>query len=98
MIALYQIIISEAAEQDIREAFEWYELQKDDLGNAFKEQVEKALVSLKTNPLKHQIRYKSIRIYFLKKFPYGIHFNVKENQVLILAIFHTALNPKKWNG
>ena len=35
------------------------------------------------NPLKTQIRYSVVRIFFLKKFPYGIHFIVNGNTILI---------------
>ncbi len=51
---------------------------------------------IQKNPLKIQIRYEQIRVSFLKKFPYGIHFNVTENIILIIAVFHTAVDPKKW--
>lgn len=94
----YTIDISQAAEDDIREAFTWYEDQKSDLGRIFQEYINNAIESIQTNPFKTQIRYANIRIYFLDKFPYGIHFKINEfkKSILIIAVFHTSIFPEKW--
>lgn len=94
----YSISIAEAAEGDIREAFLWYEDQKDNLGSLFENYVSKAVDSIQSNPLKTQIRYGNTRIFFLKKFPYGIHFRVDEveKSILIVAAFHTSKDSEKW--
>jgi len=94
----FLIEIAEAAEDDIRKAFLWYEGQKDNLGSLFEEQVNTAIDNIQSNPLKTQIRYGNTRIFFLEKFPFGIHFQVneKEKSILIVAVFHTSLDPEKW--
>lgn len=92
----YSISIAEAAENDIREAFLWYEDQKDNLGSTFKNHVNKAVDSIQSNPLKTQVRYGNTRVFFLRKFPYGIHFQVDKNHILIVAVFHTSKDPEKW--
>ncbi len=48
----YTLHIAEAAEGDIREAFLWYEEQKEGLGNTFEKHISKALDSIRENPLK----------------------------------------------
>ena len=92
----YSISIADAAENDIREAFLWYEDQKDNLGSTFENHVNKAVDSIQSNPFKTQIRYGNTRVFFLRKFPYGIHFQVDESHILIVAVFHTSKDPKKW--
>ena len=92
----YTLSITEAAEDDIRLAFLWYQEQRSQLGTAFERSVSKAVSSIQDNPLKHQIRYGVTRVFFLSKFPYGIHFNVHEKDILIVAVFHTSQNPEKW--
>ena len=96
----YSLTITAAAEDDIREAFLWYEGQKDNLGSLFADDVHKAVDSLQSNPLKTQVRYGNTRIFFLQKFPYGIHFQVNEEQnaILIIAVLHTAQSPQKWKA
>lgn len=94
----YSIDIAEAAENDIREAFLYYEDQKDNLGSTFENQVNRAVDSIQSNPLKTQVRYQDTRVFLLKKFPFGIHFQVNEAKqtILIVAVFHTSVNPGKW--
>lgn len=96
----YSIEITEAAESDIREAFLWYEDQKDDLGSLFEDYVTRGVDSIQNNPLKTQTRYGNTRIFFLEKFPYGIHFqaNEEEKSILIIAAFHTSRDPEKGMG
>jgi len=92
----YKVSITAIAENDIREAFLWYEGQKENLGNLFKKHVSKAVNSILNNPLKTQVSYGEIRVFFLRKFPFGIHFHVAGNNILIVAVFHTSINPESW--
>jgi plasmid stabilization system protein ParE len=92
----YSISISEAAENDISEAYLWYEDQKENLGSIFEVQFQRAVKSIRNNPFKTQIRYGNIRVYFLQKFPFGIHFEIKENDIRILAVFQTSRDSEKW--
>ncbi|MBV6644753.1 MAG: type II toxin-antitoxin system RelE/ParE family toxin [Cyclobacteriaceae bacterium] len=96
----YSIEITEAAEDDIREAFLWYEDQKDSLGSLFEDRISKAIESIQSNPLKTQIQYGSIRVFFLEKFHFGIHFQAdeKEKSILIVGVIHTSRNPENWKG
>lgn len=52
--------------------------------------------TIKLNPLLFQVKYTSVRVAFLHKFPFGIHFIIKDDSVIILAVFHTIFNPSKW--
>jgi len=93
----YSLSISEAAELDIRDAFLWYEDQKDSLGLTFEKHISKTIQNIQKNPLKIQIRYNQTRVAFLQQFPYGVHFNLIENEIIIVAVFHTSQSPKKWS-
>lgn len=94
----YAIEISDAAENDIREAFLWYENQQDNLGRLFENHINKAVDSIQSNPLKTQIRYGNTRVFFMKKFPYGLHFQVnpQKKSILLVALFHTSQDSEKW--
>ncbi|MCF6361424.1 MAG: type II toxin-antitoxin system RelE/ParE family toxin [Cyclobacteriaceae bacterium] len=93
---LYQVTVPKAAKSDIRNTFLWYYEKKKELGFTFESYFTKAIASIKTNPLKTQIRFKGNRVYFLQKFPYGIHYRVKENRILIIAVFHTSQDSSEW--
>ena len=69
-----RIEISEDARLDAMEAILWYEMKKSGLGLAFQHALEKALELISDNPLHYQVRYTEIRVCFLERFPYGVHF------------------------
>lgn len=92
----YTLLVTEAAELDIQDAFFWYENQKGELGDIFENHISNIILIIQKNPLKFQTRYNKIRVAFLKKFPYGVHFNLIEDEIIILAVFHTSQSPNKW--
>ena len=92
----YNLTITEAAEFDIKKSFLWYEEQKENLGFRFEKDISNVFHAIVENPLKIQIRYNCIRVAFLKTFPFGVHFIVVRNEITILAVFHTSMNPTKW--
>jgi len=92
----YIVSIPKQAEKDLREVFLWDEEKKPRLGFLFKDFLETAIPNIKQNPLKFQIRYKNIRNRFLNKFPFGIQYWIFENEIIILAVLHTSLEPKMW--
>jgi plasmid stabilization system protein ParE len=92
----FEVEISEPAEVDVRDAYLWYQNQKEGLGQVFQEYFSEAIASIRNNPEEFQIRYLEVRIHFLKKFPYGIHYIIQGQKVIIIAVFHTSRSPKKW--
>lgn len=96
MIAKKQV--AEIVKQDLKEAAFWYENAKKGLGLLFLKKINQKVNQIAKNPLAYQIRYANIRVAFTSTFPYGIHYvyNEFENRVIILAVFHTAVNPNTW--
>jgi len=93
----FHVLISKAAKLDISETFHWYEDRSSGLGSKFETELSEALEELTYEPYKFQIKYRDIRINFLNRFPYGIHFQILEvsSSTLILAIFHTSRKSLK---
>lgn len=94
---LYSLFIEPEAHQDIQKGIDWYNEKREGLGREFYDTVELYFQSLKTNPF-YQIRYKNIRCFPLKEFPYMIHFTVDEpkNCIIIRAVFNTSKDPQNW--
>ncbi len=92
----YEIIISIAAQLDIEQAIEWYEGQLQGLGERVKQSLYDSLVEIESNPYLSSKRYKEIRIKYIKKFPFGIHYFIEGNKIKIYGFFHMKRNPTKW--
>ena len=91
-------LISAFAKADLSDASKWYEKQQKGLGKCFLNEMKEAFEIICKNPAGFQIRYDSYRIYFTKKFPYGIHYQyiADRDEIYIKAVFHAARNPRIW--
>lgn len=90
------LLISHEAEDDIREAFIWYSSKNQQLADLYESEVSQALSLILSNPLYYQVRYDKIHVKFLARFPYGIHYRIAKNVVVIIGVYHTHRSPRKW--
>lgn len=88
--------VSPRAEAEIREAEQWYEERSEGLGAAFLEVVEQALAGIEENPLRFPVIYRDIRRALLRRFPYGVFFRVRPDQIRVLNVLHLSRNPDRW--
>jgi len=93
---MYQLLISDESRLDILDAFSWYESRRLGLGKDFELCLEAGLNQIQRDPLLFQKRYKNLHIYFIDRFPYGIHYLIEQNSIKVLGIFHTSRNPAIW--
>jgi len=93
---MHQLLISDESRLDILDAFSWYESRRTGLGKDFELCLEAGLAKIQRNPLLSQKRYKNLRIYYIAKFPYGIHYLVEKDTIKVFGIFHTSRDPVKW--
>ncbi len=85
---VYDLIVSPEAEADLSGSFLWYEEKRKGLGFDFLLQVDAGLRFLSRNPKANEIRYKTVRVQLIKRFPFKIIYVVKEQSVIVLAILH----------
>ena len=93
----YTILLSLEAEWDISESLQWYEMQKSSLGDSFEATVNDALLAISKNPNICQRKYKKTRIFFIKTFPFGIHYFIDDKAIKVIAVFHTSKDPCSWD-
>ena len=90
----YNLKIDEQARKDLQNSSQYYKEILTPLSEKFKLELRKEFKQIKRNPLVFQERYKGVRIAFLKKFPFGVHFKVFDNQIEVIKILHTKQNLK----
>jgi len=93
---MYQLLISDESRLDILDAFSWYESRRLGLGKDFELCLEAGLNQIQRDPLLFQKRYKNLHIYFIDRFPYGIHYLIEQETVKVFGVFHTSRNPATW--
>ncbi len=93
---IYRIKISEEAELDLDDAYQWYESQVNQLGSEFIRVVDQNLALIQKNPFAYQIIYSNVRRKILPRFPYGLFYIIQDNIIFIFACFHVNRDPKQW--
>jgi len=89
----YKVIVRTETEDDLKEAFSWYEDKRTGLGYDFLLQVDAGINFINRNPEIHPIEYKGTRKHVIKRFPYKIIYLVEEEKIIILAVIHGKRRP-----
>jgi toxin ParE1/3/4 len=92
----YRLIIRPEAEAELAEAFDWYERRVPGFGTDLLAAIDTVLNSIQSNPLQHPALYRAIRRALTRRFPYQVLFLVEQDVVTVIAIFHGARDPKRW--
>lgn len=95
---MYQAIILPFAKEDVKVAAHWYNEKQKGLGKRFTQELRSKIQYICKNPKAIAVRYDKTRCTVLDVFPFMVHFSINEKQktIVISAVFHTSLNPERW--
>ena len=82
---------------DVEDIVIWYEEQRIGLSYDFELCLEAGLDEISRSPNAFQKKYKNIKIRFISRFPYGIHYRFEKDEIVVIGIFHTSRSPKNWS-
>jgi plasmid stabilization system protein ParE len=91
-----ELVFAAEVEQDIGEAYAWYEMRRPGLGEEFLSCVDACIQTLCRTPDLHAKVYEDYRRAIVRRFPYVIFFDRSGNLVTIYGVLHTSRNPDKW--
>ena len=98
-----KLIVSEAATTEIGQAADWFESQQSGLGEAFHQAVKRTLESLLNAPESYaryefvtSRRWPNLRRAIEQRFSYVIVFDVRDDDVVIVAVHHSSRRPGFW--
>jgi toxin ParE1/3/4 len=85
-----------AAEQELREALAFYEAAEPGLGVKFLDEVESALARIVAHPLAWTSLSARTRRCRTHRFPYGVFYQVRAEEILVLSVMDLRREPKRW--
>ena len=95
----YRLLVSDEAYWDMVEAIDYYKsLSPGTLEDRFREQLKEGMDYITRYPQHFAIKYKGIRIYNLKRFPYQIHYLLEGEVVMVFGVFHGSSDPNSWEN
>lgn len=92
----YYVDFLPEVEQDIQNAYDWYEARLYGLGEDFLLTVDAAIHGIARNPLLNEKLYKQVRKLKTRRFPFGVFYILSKNAITITAIVHLSRHPHSW--
>jgi plasmid stabilization system protein ParE len=93
-----KIIVRLAAEEDLDEASSWYEKQRVGLGKEFLASVDETLKKLRQRPDFGITVHKQLRRANVRRFPYGVFYQVSEDRIIVVGVLHGRRAPRQWKS
>ena len=94
-----QIIIRPLAVDDIQEAYDWYESQREGLGDEFLTALTATRDQLLDYPEAHPVLHRDTRRALLpRRFPYGLYYRIMGESIAIVACMHASRDPRRWQS
>ena len=90
----FNIEISKYAQSEIDDSKEFYNLQKDGLGDDFKYDVFIAINNIATFPNLYPNVVEGIKRCLLHRFPYSIFYAIRNQSVVIVSVAHQHRKPR----
>jgi plasmid stabilization system protein ParE len=78
------------ADAELKEAHAWYENVRPELGERFARAVEATVEAITESPLQFPVIYRGRRRAGVRRFPYGIFFEIQEHRVVVIACFQAG--------
>jgi plasmid stabilization system protein ParE len=91
-----ELIVAPEAEQDVADAYGWYEGRRPGLGEEFLSCVDACIQAILRAPDMYPAVHESYRRALVRRFPYAIFYEHTGETVTIYSVFHTSRNPDKW--
>ena len=91
----YKLIIRPEAESELLKAVKWYEEKVKGLGANLLLNVEATIESILRIPEAYTPLYKNTRRALVRKYPFGIHYIIDRDKIVVIAIFHESRDPKE---
>ena len=92
----YTLVFNSEAEQEYREAYEWYEAHLVGLGDRFETEIENQLLKIISNTQAYHFSKGNFREASIAQFPFSIVYkvNTRKQIIYISAIYHSSRDPK----
>src|SRR3954454_24654867 len=91
-----ELIIAPEAEQDIADAYGWYEDRRAGLGEEFLSCVDACIQAICRAPEMHAPIHENYRRGLVRRFPYAVCYEYAAGTVTVYCVLHTSQDPDKW--
>ena len=91
-----RVIYTEEADDDVAEAYGWYEGREPGLGEDFLRCVEACVLTIQRHPELYPVAVDEFRRALVRRFPYEIFYEATADALVSYSVFHCSQDPEKW--
>ena len=95
---MLDLIILDDAEDDLLNAYNWYQAKEYGLGDRFLSSVQDGLTLIRQHPESFPVSTVECRRALIAKFPCEIIYEKKENRIVVYSVFNCSQNPQRWKS
>ena len=88
----------EIAQVEFERAVTYYNAESPGLGHEFADELYRTIDRIRARPLAWQRLSPNVRRCIARRFPYGVLYALRDEEILIVAIMHLHRNPDSWKG
>lgn len=85
-----------AAFNELRHALRYYEEAQPGLGTSFLDEIEAAIRRISAHPEAWQPLSKRSRRCRVKRFPFGVIYQIRATEILVLGVLDLRTDPRSW--
>lgn len=95
-----RLLVLHEASEELSLAAEWYENERAGLGADLLAEAARALREVASSPTRWPFvpRSRAVRRFLLSRFPYAVYYEIRDEQVRVLAFGRTSRRPGYWRG
>lgn len=91
-----RVILRPEAARDIVQICDWYDEQRESLGERFLDAFDDSVENLARYPEMCQIVFGNVRRLVMSEFPHNVYYEHEEGVVTIYGVFHGARDSAVW--
>ena len=91
-------VFLKAALEELNAAVDFYEERREGLGREFAQAVEQATGKALAHPRAWTSLSSRCRRIMLRRFPYGLVYQIRGDELLIVEVMHTSRRPGYWEA
>jgi len=92
------LILNPEADADLADAKAWYDSQRAGLGDELLDCVGETLDRVRRMPQLYGKVFQDLRLAKVRRFPYLVVYRIDDDQVTVVAVYHTRRDPRGWQN
>ncbi len=91
-----RLVAAPEVEQDVTDAYVWYEERRAGLGEDFLSCLDACFESIRRSPLMYPVVFRSFHRALVRRFPFAVFYEYEPDVATVFGVLHTSRHPVRW--